>query len=1732
MRKFLLALIFLPLSAFAQKDTSFWFAAPDIVEFLTGTPHDKPILLRLTSFGTAANVIISIPANPSFTPINTTISANSTITVDLSNWAGLVENSAANIIANKGVLIRSSADITAYYEVVSTCNCNPELFALKGRSALGNEFIISSQKEWPIDTVRFPTARSAFNIVATENNTTVTINPSQPLISRPAGLPFSIILNKGQSFSNQGLYRNGPSLLNGSIITADKPISVTASEDLLMADGPCADLAGDQLIPTAIWGNEFVVIRGALTNKDKAVITAMANGTTIFLDGNATPAATINRGQSYEFNFISPTAYIKTNNKVSVYHYTGINCEIGSAVIPKINCTGSQDVAITRSIDEDAVIFIVTRQGNQSAFTVNGSNAVITAADFLPVAGSAGSYVYCKKNMNGLMSTGNATRFINAAGKFSLGFLNGATPTQYSGCRYGYFSDFKSSSVTSSQREICRLDSTQLNAFGGISYQWSPATGLSSTVIANPKASPAVTTDYKVIITTAEGCIDSAFVKVLVNNCDAAPIDCSDWLHTPSQPSWVNVGDIDVAGNQLTVEALINIKGLAPGGVIEGQDVVSKHSTFTDANYLLRSTHAEITTTSGFFSTPESCDLEMNKTYHVAMVYNGSTLKYYRNGFLFSQLPVTGNMIQNNVPTGIGFLSTFVNPENFIGFINNVRIWNVARSQQDIRGNMNSTLPNPAAQTGLVANYIFDNLLNKQGNTAFNGSLVGSAVINQVNPNCTFIVDSCQVIPVDSVIVNDYTPVLSLDICKNNITVESAAEFNVGDTVLMIQMKGAVIDSTNTAAFGNITNYKNAGNYEYNYVKSKTGNVIELRNKLIRQYDLPDGKVQLVRVPYYTNAVFNEVLTCAPWDGRKGGVLAINVANTLTLNANIDISRKGFKGGQPVQNSNYVCNVDSFFVVNNNGAYAAAKGEGIVNSNRLYARGKMANGGGGGNSTNSGGAGGGNAGIGGAGGKQFVHVVPVCNTNYINGGIGGIGLQYNNVANKIFLGGGGGAGHDNELQTAPAGNGGGIAIISANSIVPNSNKIISNGGTPVNVTPGTQEDGRSGGGGGGTVLINYTAALSTPLQVEVQGGNGDFTTASMPATSVHGPGGGGGGGIVWINKPTFETNLGRTLTGGVNGVNINLGNNAWGAAPGTPGSSLNNLVLPITTIPFKANIDSVRFSPDPTACRAFDFDGFGYTNTHPVATWQWYFGDGGTANTQNASHTYATAGTFDVKLVITDINGCKDSITRPVNINAINVFAGNDASYCSNGTVTHTLTGSGGGNTFNWQPAALLDNNAIASPTASITATTKFYLTKTDPLGCNAIDSVVITVNPVPIVTSFADTAFCANTGLTLNAAGAATYSWSPATSVSNPSVANPTFIGTTDQTLTVTGTNTQGCSASSSFDVTIKPLPVISTIPDSTICNTQSITLTTAGAQTYSWSPPNNLSDPNIANPVFSGAAGNTYTVTGTAANGCSNTAVVVITTRVPGVFNTPPDAAVCINSAVTLNGNNGTGVTYLWSPAATVSNPSVINPVTTPTATGTATYAVLISETVCNSSRSFNVNVTVNALPNVNASRSNDLDCTVRTSNLTATGAAQYTWTPVTTLSNSTGANPIASPTADTKYIVTGTDVNGCKNKDSVIVLVKGTNGRFDIPNSFTPNGDGKNDCFSVKHWGDATSFQFMIFNRWGEKVFETNNVNQCWDGRYKGQPADIGGYVYYIKSRNLCGEMIKKGSVVLIR
>ena len=223
-----------------------------------------------------------------------------------------------------------------------------------------------------------------------------------------------------------------------------------------------------------------------------------------------------------------------------------------------------------------------------------------------------------------------------------------------------------------------------------------------------------------------------------------AQITCNDWLELTQQPSSVQLGDLDVPGDKITVEAIFNRTTPYSGGPLYAGDLVSKHLAPEDVNYLLRPNSAEITTTNGYFFLASPCEIKLNTTYHVALVYDGSMLKYYRNGFLMAQRPASGNLILNDWKTCIGYYSTELFNTQFVGYIDEVRIWNVARTQAEIRAFNFTSLPSPASQPGLQAYLTFDNISNKQGNVKWNGTQNGILNINALNPACSnYSADSC-----------------------------------------------------------------------------------------------------------------------------------------------------------------------------------------------------------------------------------------------------------------------------------------------------------------------------------------------------------------------------------------------------------------------------------------------------------------------------------------------------------------------------------------------------------------------------------------------------------------------------------------------------------------------------------------------------------------------------------------------------------------------------------------------------------------------------------------------------------------------------------------------------------------------------------------------------------------------------------------------------------------------------
>lgn len=178
--------------------------------------------------------------------------------------------------------------------------------------------------------------------------------------------------------------------------------------------------------------------------------------------------------------------------------------------------------------------------------------------------------------------------------------------------------------------------------------------------------------------------------------------------------------------------------------------------------------------------------------------------------------------------------------------------------------------------------------------------------------------------------------------------------------------------------------------------------------------------------------------------------------------------------------------------------------------------------------------------------------------------------------------------------------------------------------------------------------------------------------------------------------------------------------------------------------------------------------------------------------------------------------------------------------------------------------------------------------------------------------------------------------------------------------------------------------------------------------------------------------------------------------------------------------------------------------------------------------------VTLTVDQGANIGISKSADISCAFGTSTLSAHNGITYEWWPSSTLDNPFIANPVASPTNTTTYHVKAKDSNGCINEDSIEVRVNTLqdDNQYLLPNAFTPNGDGLNDCFGIKTWNSISDLDFSIYDSWGKRVFYTNSPMDCWDGTYKGEPQNSGAFAYVIKAKSKCGAIYKKGVIVLVR
>ena len=528
-------------------------------------------------------------------------------------------------------------------------------------------------------------------------------------------------------------------------------------------------------------------------------------------------------------------------------------------------------------------------------------------------------------------------------------------------------------------------------------------------------------------------------------------------------------------------------------------------------------------------------------------------------------------------------------------------------------------------------------------------------------------------------VVNSYYEVTALNTPNATLTVSSVSGINVGDILLMIQMKGASIDQSSSSSYGDVNSYNGAGSFELVEVCEIIGNDVVLTGRLVNSYS-GSGAIQLISFPDLNSISIDGKIEAQEWNGATGGVVCMRAQNSITLNDSIDVSHQGFRGGDHLVSPfdcNFLFTLDAYEYEASTG-YGAMKGEGIANyTMNNGGRGPLANGGGGGNDHNSGGGGGSNVGSGGMGGINDEPSTFNCQGDFPGEG----GKSLSSGGDKIFLGGGGGAGHCNSTFNNKAGDGGGMVILMANEIIGNNQSILANGEDGLRGFG----DGGSGGGAGGSVLL-FADNFSSTLYIQAIGGNGGngngsylddlgnvFNTASF---RCFGPGGGGSGGFVWFKGGTTPAGVNIAYPGGASGLVSNTQETGCdglsnGASSGESGVTDHNAIVPTSN---KINTactanPQLNLGNDTLICYSQNL-----TLTAQLSgTYEWSTGE----STQ--SITVTDAGTYWIKV---NINGWFICDTIVVTNSGVNVDLGPDQTICGDQTIT--LDAGSGGTTYIW----------------------------------------------------------------------------------------------------------------------------------------------------------------------------------------------------------------------------------------------------------------------------------------------------------------------------------------------------------------------------------------------------------------------------------------------------------------
>lgn len=521
----------------------------------------------------------------------------------------------------------------------------------------------------------------------------------------------------------------------------------------------------------------------------------------------------------------------------------------------------------------------------------------------------------------------------------------------------------------------------------------------------------------------------------------------------------------------------------------------------------------------------------------------------------------------------------------------------------------------------------------------------------------------------------------------------------------------------------------------------------------------------------------------------------------------------------------------------------------------------------------------------------------------------------------------------------------------------------------------------------------------------------------------------------------------------------------------------------------------------------------------------WDFGDGRNSTQFEPYHVFDSAGTYNVMLTSIDSLACfltdsdyVDVYISPITTGEIDPVL----EICKGDSVQLNAHG---GVYFQWLSSYNISDTLVSNPIVWPEVPTEYSVIVGDTCGYDTI-SVFVDILP-PLGTVMPDTALCRGNSTELNAYNGISYLWSPDSTLSNNNISNPIASPFYTATYDVSIIDANNCRLDTFLTLyvdTVLPVAIVS--GDTLLCFGDSTEINVTGGRFYLWSPSVYLNNPTDSVTISSPNETILYTVSSTNGCGVAYDNVLIEVYKIDADI--IEDQKICIGEEVYLWVNGGE--TYWWEPHQSISNPTS-NFVST-TINNPITFTVEVTETVnpeltCSETLPVFVDTLisphVNLVGNIYAEWGDEV-----TLEPNVTGN-DYLWSPSEGLSCITCLNPTVDVKQTTTYTLTVTTPDCGISKDSITIFIDGI---LYVPNSFTPNGDGINDIFYA-YGQDIVEFNLQIFDRWGELLFEANDIDEGWNGYYKDILAKTETYVWKIKYKDIRGNPGKLyGTVSLIR